>query len=218
MFGERPGAIGRAAADKLTIGVPGGHFWDICEPSIEAAVRAALSRIEGAGHRLVAIDWVEAAEALELWNAGGTAGAELRFFLEAELPDWIPLLDPNVGRRMQALAAVNRDEVRARKAAIDAIAARAHRRFDEVDVIATPTVQVPPPRMDEVDDHDAYRAHNMRLLRNTHTANLLGLCGISLPAGRDALGLPVGLQLMGAGMRDDRLFAAALAVERALSA
>ena len=218
MFGERAGAIGTAAAaDKLAIGVPGGHFWDACEPSIEAAVRAALSRLEQAGHRLVAIDWVEATEALDLWNAGGTAGAELRLFLEAELPDWIAMLDPNVGRRMQTLEGVTAEEVRSRKRAFDAIAQRSRRWFERVDVIATPTVQVPPPRMDEVDDHDAYRAHNMRLLRNTHTANLLGLCGITLPVGRDALGLPVGLQLMSGGMRDDLLFAAALAVERVLA-
>jgi aspartyl-tRNA(Asn)/glutamyl-tRNA(Gln) amidotransferase subunit A len=119
---------------------------------------------------------------------------------------------------MQTLAGVGAGEVLARKAAFDAIAARNGRWFDRVDVIATPTVQVPPPRMDEVDDHEAYRAHNMRLLRNTHTANLLGLCGITLPVGVDALGLPVGLQLMGGAMRDDRLFAAARAVEESLGA
>ena len=218
VFGERAGVIGTASADKLTIGVPGGHFWDACEPSIEVAVRAALARLEEAGHRLVSFDWVEAAEALELWNAGGTAGAELRLFLEAELPDWIPILDPNVGRRMQTLAGVTAEEVGERKAAFDAVASRSRRWFDQFDVVATPTVQVPPPRMDEVDGHDAYRTHNMRLLRNTHTANLLGLCGITLPVGVDSLGLPVGLQLMAGGMCDDRLFAAALACEKALSA
>jgi aspartyl-tRNA(Asn)/glutamyl-tRNA(Gln) amidotransferase subunit A len=218
MHGERAGAIGTASVERLTIGVPGGHFWDACEPSIEVAVRAALARLEMAGHRLVSFDWVEAAEALELWNSGGTAGAELRLFLEVELPDWIPILDPNVGLRMQTLAGVTAMEVQGRKAAFDAIALRSRRWFDELDVVATPTVQVPPPRMDEVDNHDGYRAHNMRLLRNTHTANLLGLCGITLPVGLDSLGLPVGLQLMAGGMRDDRLFAAALACEKALSA
>ena len=216
MFGEKPGAIGTASVGKLTIGVPGGHFWDACEPSIEAAVRAALEKLARAGHRLVPFDWVEANEVLELWNQGGTAGAELRAFLTAELPDWIPILDPNIGKRMATLAGVTADEVRARKAAFDALAGRTRRWFDQFDVVATPTVQCPPPRMDEVEDHDAYRAHNMKLLRNTFAANLLGLCGITMPVGRDMLGLPVGLQLMAGGMRDDRLFAAALAAENVI--
>jgi aspartyl-tRNA(Asn)/glutamyl-tRNA(Gln) amidotransferase subunit A len=218
-FGDRPGAIGRAPGkERFTIGVPGGHFWDACEPSIEAAVRAALARLERAGHRLVPFQWEEAREALELFNAGGTAGAELRAFLEAELPDWMPLLDPNVGKRMQTLAGVTAAQVRERKAAFDALAARSRRHFDAVDVIATPTVQCPPPLLAEVEDHDGYRARNMHLLRNTHTANLLGLCGLTIPAGRDALGLPVGLQVMAGGMKDDLLFAAGAAFEPLLSA
>ena len=85
-----------------------------------------------------------------------------------------------------------------------------------MDVIATPTVQCPPPLVSEVEDHDGYRSNNMRLLRNTHTANLLGLCGLTIPVGRDALGLPVGLQIMAGGMKDDLLFAAGVAFENAL--
>lgn len=219
MFGDRDGAIGSAAGkDRFTIGVPRGHFWEACEPSIEAAVRAALARLERAGHRLVDFDWTEADEAFGQWTAGGTAGAELRAFLDTELPEWIPILDPNTGRRMQLLAGVDAAEIGVRKAAIDEIAARGRRRFEELDLIATPTVPCPAPRLAEVDDHDAYRSHNMRLLRNTHTANLLGLCGLTIPAGVDSLGLPVGLQLMAAPLRDDLLFAAGSAFEGPLRA
>ena len=217
LFGDRPGAIGRAPKkERFTIGVPGGHFWDSCEASIDKTVRAALDQIEKAGHRLVPFEWEEAREALDLFNAGGTAGAELRAFLETELPEWMPILDPNVGKRMQTLAGVTAAEVRERKAAIDALAARSRRHFDSVDVIVTPTVQCPPPRLSEVEDHDGYRSHNMRLLRNTHTANLLGLCGLTMPVGRDALGLPVGLQIMAAGMQDDLLFAAGVAFDKVI--
>ena len=212
------GLIGDASpAERLRVGVPGGHFWDACEASITDLVRAALGRLEKAGHRLVPIEFTEADAAFELWMAGGTVGAELRTFLQSELPDWLPILDPNVGRRMELVAGVKREEMQARKAAFDALAARAARRFDGVDVIASPTVPCPPPRIEEVRDHDGYRAHNLRLLRNTHTANVLQLCAITMPVGRDALGLPVGLQVMGPGMGDERLFSAALAFEKALA-
>jgi aspartyl-tRNA(Asn)/glutamyl-tRNA(Gln) amidotransferase subunit A len=217
LFADQAGAIGRATGkERYTIGVPAGHFWDGCDASIAAAVRAALASLEKAGHKLVPFDWDEAREALDLFNAGGTAGAELRAFLEAELPDWMPILDPNVGKRMATLAGVSAAEVRERKAAFDALAARNRRHFEALDVIATPTVQCPPPLVSEVEDHDGYRAHNMRLLRNTHTANLLGLCGLTMPVGRDALGLPVGLQLMAGPLKDDLLFAAGVAFEKVI--
>ena len=217
MFRERNGAIeGAAPVEGLTIGVPGGHFWEGCEPSIEKEVRGALARLERDGHQLVPVDWVEAAEAFTLWMAGGTVGAELYAFLKSQLPDWIPLLDPNVGRRMQLVASMKPEEVLARKAEFDALAARTRRHFDQVDVIATPTVPVPPPPIAQVGDPDGYRVANLGMLRNTHTANVLGLCGMTIPVGFDALGLPVGLQLMGAPMADDLLFAAALATEKAL--
>jgi len=216
MFKEPNGAIeGSEPLEALTIGVPGGHFWEGCEPSIEQAVRSALARLEEEGHQLVPFDWVEAAEAFALWSAGGTVGAELHAFLTSELPDWIPLLDPNVGRRMQA-AALPPAEVRSRKAAFDALATRTRRHFQKMDVIATPTVPVPAPTLAQVADHDGYRAHNLGMLRCTHTANVLGLCGMTIPVGFDTLGLPVGLQVMAAPMCDDLLFGAALAIERAL--
>ena len=217
MFGDRPGAIGTSSApERLRIGVPEEHFWDDCDPGIAESVRAALAHLERAGHRLVPMKFPEAVEAFELWMAGGTVGAELHAFLVRELPEWMPLLDPIVGKRMQAVAGTSAEEILRRKSAFEQLAARVPARFEGVDVIATPTVAFTPPRLDEVSDYEAYRAANLRMLRNTPAANLLRLCAITMPVGLDAQGMPVGLQVMGAHMQDDRLFAAALAMEREL--
>jgi aspartyl-tRNA(Asn)/glutamyl-tRNA(Gln) amidotransferase subunit A len=53
-------------------------------------------------------------------------------------------------------------------------------------------------------------------LSHTSVGNRLGLCAISLPCGRDELGLPVGLMLMGAAGRDRELMEVALAAEGVL--
>ena len=108
------------------------------------------------------------------------------------------------------------EELAARCAALAELAQGALRHFDAVDVIALPTAPIPPPRLDEVPDWDRYRALNLRMVRNTCLANLLGLNGLTLPIALDPLGLPVGLQVMAAPQRDDLLFGAGLAFERVL--
>ena len=49
----------------------------------------------------------------------------------------------------------------------------------------------------------------------TVTTNLAGLPGISVPAGLDADGLPLGLQIIGKALDEDTVFAAASALEKA---
>ena len=49
----------------------------------------------------------------------------------------------------------------------------------------------------------------------TVTVNMAGLPGISVPAGLDGQGLPLGLQLIGRAFDEETLFAAGEAIERA---
>ncbi|MDQ3028295.1 MAG: amidase [Pseudomonadota bacterium] len=216
-FGDRPGAIDRATpAGGLRIGVPDEHFWSECDAGIAEGVCDALAELEKAGHRLVRVSFPEAGSAFELFRAGGTAGAELLAFLKRELPEWIAILDPNVGIRMEAAAQISAVEFLQRKAAFEQLASRALARFDQVDVIVTPTAPISPPMVSEVPDWERYRIFNLKMVRNTGTANLLRLCSLTMPVALDALGLPVGLQIMAAHNRDDLLFAAGLAFEETL--
>ena len=49
----------------------------------------------------------------------------------------------------------------------------------------------------------------------TVTVNLAGLPGISIPAGLDASGLPLGLQLIGRALDEGTLFTLGAAIEQA---
>ena len=49
----------------------------------------------------------------------------------------------------------------------------------------------------------------------TVTANMAGLPGISVPAGKDGRGLPLGLQLIGPAFQEETLFAAGQVIEDA---
>jgi aspartyl-tRNA(Asn)/glutamyl-tRNA(Gln) amidotransferase subunit A len=93
---------------------------------------------------------------------------------------------------------------------------RAHGRLEGLDLLAAPTVPLTPPTLEELTEPAAYAAANGIALRNTCLASFTGTCAVSLPAGLDAAGLPVGLQLIAAGGGEERLLAAALAAEAVL--
>ena len=85
-----------------------------------------------------------------------------------------------------------------------------------MDVIACPTLPITPPPLSEVSEVAGYGPKNVRALRNTVVGNVLGLCGITLPVGLDAAGIPVGLQLLARHGSDARLLAIAYRIEQIL--
>ena len=84
--------------------------------------------------------------------------------------------------------------------------------FDEVDVLASPTMPVPPFELGESleDPLEMYLAD-----ANTVPVNLANLPAISVPAGTDGDGLPVGLQLIGSAFDERTIVRAASAIEAA---
>ena len=81
--------------------------------------------------------------------------------------------------------------------------------FDDVDVLASPTMPVTPPALGESLD-DPLQLYLMDA--NTVPVNLANLPAISVPAG-DVEGLPVGLQLIGPKFGEETIIRAASAVE-----
>jgi Asp-tRNA(Asn)/Glu-tRNA(Gln) amidotransferase A subunit family amidase len=87
--------------------------------------------------------------------------------------------------------------------------------FQTVDVLITPTIPVPPPRLQELVDHpENLRPAELLLLRNTRPFNVWGLPSLSVPCGVTQDGLPVGLQLSAAPWREDLVLALGRAWEQ----
>jgi aspartyl-tRNA(Asn)/glutamyl-tRNA(Gln) amidotransferase subunit A len=86
------------------------------------------------------------------------------------------------------------------------------RAFAEVDAIVTPTSPVPPFKLGEKtgDPLAMYLADIY-----TVTANLAGICGVSVPCGATKAGLPVGMQILAAHLNEAAAFRVARAVEAA---
>jgi len=158
----------------------------------------------------------EVKEALAVFAEGGVSGAELRAFLDLELPEWIALVDPLNAPVIAAAANLPASVYLRRQYRLARLARSADARLIDVDVIASPTLPISPPLLAEIRDSDSHWAANRGLTRNTVPANYLGLCAITLPVGRDASGMPVGLQLTARGGQEERLLAVAWAAERVL--
>jgi aspartyl-tRNA(Asn)/glutamyl-tRNA(Gln) amidotransferase subunit A len=66
-------------------------------------------------------------------------------------------------------------------------------------------------------DDELFRVTNLRAIHYTFLGNLFRMCGLALPSGTDAKGLPTGVQFLAPGGDDDRLLSIGLSMETALS-
>ena len=83
--------------------------------------------------------------------------------------------------------------------------------FDTCDVIISPTAPTTAFKLgSNIDDPLQMYLNDIY----TISANLAGICGISLPAGNHSDGMPIGVQLMANSMREIDLFRAASRIER----
>ena len=89
--------------------------------------------------------------------------------------------------------------------------------FEDVDVLAWPTVPAPAPPLEApiVELPSGTETADRANVRGGALANLTGTPAISVPVGLSSGGLPIGLQLEAAWGRDELLLDAAEALERA---
>ena len=200
----------------LTFGVPETFFWDDCSPGIAETVRAAIKQLEAAGARIVTLELPGIDEAYELFKLGGVAAAELAAFLKTELPEMIDSLDSNVAARVAAANDMPAWEYVRRRTVLDSLYQSAAARMADVDAVLTPTVAITPPTIESLQPEGVYPKANMHALRNTVIANFLGLCALTLPVGKDAVGMPVGLQVLAGPWQDAKLLAIGQAIENEL--
>ncbi|WP_249977037.1 amidase [Vreelandella olivaria] len=202
----------------LTFGVPETFFWEACSPGIAEAVQGAIKQLEAAGARIVTLELPGIDEAYELFKLGGVAAAELAAFLKTQLPEMADALDPNVAARVAAADDMPAWEYVRRRAVLDSLYQSAAARMMDVDAVLTPTVAITPPTIESLQPEGAYPKANMLALRNTAIANFLGLCALTLPVGKDAVGMPVGLQVLAGPWQDAKLLAIGQAIENELGA
>ena len=202
--------------ENVRLGMMERHFWEEAPDDITDVARRAVLVASNAGATIVETELPETGEAFELFKKGSVVGSELNAFLNSDLPEWIDTLDPIIARRMESSANLDDNEIARRRKRMDVITKSAQSQFEEIDVLVSPTVPITAPLVRDVEDLHAYSKANLKSLSNTCIANLLGLCAITLPVGLDAAGIPVGLQLMAPGNKEQVLLSVALTLEESL--
>ena len=196
--------------------VPNDLVWDDASPGVCEAVEQALLALEATGARLLRRDVPETAAAVELFRTANLAGPDLYRLLATELDGWLDTLDPAIRQRLDKAVDVPAWRWLAARARVAELSRAAASRLADCHALVMPTVALTPPKIAAVEAPEAFAEANALALRNTAVGNYLTMAGVTLPAGRDAAGMPVGMQLLGQPGGEASLLALAQAVERAL--
>jgi aspartyl-tRNA(Asn)/glutamyl-tRNA(Gln) amidotransferase subunit A len=213
-------SLGRSIAG-IRVGVPASHYFDIVDPEVEGAVRAAIAALGemGAEVREVRLDALEHADLLRA--AGGVEGFVVHEpYLREHREDYTPEL---AHRYLAGQFVLARDYVKAlrvQRLIMDEFA----RAFMQVDVLATPTIPIPAFRRDagtvtvrgvEYPVNRPGSANPFLAGRNTMLTNSTGLPSLTVPCGLTKEGLPIGLQLIGRAFEEGLLYRVASRYEEA---
>src|SRR5262249_37087155 len=155
-----------SSVDGIRIGIADSWFWDGCENGIGDVVRSAIDSLAQAGAVITDTSLPEAREAFAVFVEGGVSAIELRAFLGRELPDWLQTIDSANAPALRNAESLSAREYLTRRLRLLEAAKSAIARFDDVDVIAAPTVMFTPRVMTDEGSAEKGWARNRNLVHN----------------------------------------------------
>ncbi len=216
----------------LRIGVPAEYFGGGLDPEIRTAIERVLDRLRDAGCTVKPIFLPHTKYAIPTYYVIATAEASanlsrfdgVRFGLRAPEAKSLSAMfqesreegfGPEVKRRIllgtYALSAGYYDAYYRKAQQVRTLLTRDFlTAFAEVDAIVAPVTPTPAFKLGEKTD-DPVKMY----LEDIYSvaASLAGICGMSVPCGETAIGLPIGVQLLAKHFDEATMFRVALAVE-----
>src|SRR5690606_20595108 len=185
------------APAKLSVGLPTDYYLEILHPEVQGAFEAALDRMRALGWRI---------EKVPLPSLRYALGAELAI-LSAEASAYhrerirrhAAKISPNVRCELDAGLVILATDYLLGQRVRRLIIRDFQEAFQRVDVIATPTVPIPAPKIDQMEIEIAGKRMSAlnAIWRNVFPTNLTGSPTLCFPCGFTADRLPVSLQLIG---------------------
>jgi len=198
--------------------VPDKTGIDDAEPAVAANLEAAMKRLAAAGAKVASrpIRQIGAMRALSAQFGSLVAieaYAEHRALLES---GDARRMDRRVVKRAMGGRVSAHDLISLQRGRDNLIAALADDLKGALLVLPATPMTAPAIAPLEGDD-EVFRVTNLRAIHYTFLGNLFRMCGLALPSGTDAKGLPTGVQFLAPGGDDDRLLSIGLSMEKALS-
>lgn len=201
----------------LRLMVPKSILTDDLDAQVSKAFERAVSVLSEAGAMVTEVDAPVFTRSMDLYKAGGFAGAEAYLIHRKLLETRESGYDPRVSKRVVMAKDVSAADYiqlgfdRAR------FIAEAEAFAGGYDAMIYPTTPCIAPTIEEAGrTDDDYFRWNLRLLRNTGVGNVLDGCGVTLPCQAEGEA-PVGFSVAGFGGQDRRILAVAESIERVLA-
>jgi aspartyl-tRNA(Asn)/glutamyl-tRNA(Gln) amidotransferase subunit A len=184
---DYPKALGASIAN-LRIGVPREYFFDGLHPDVSSAVEEAIRHLKGRVREVrdVTLPRLHIVE-------NGTYDVELYHYQKPFFDKSPQLYHPWSQRQMDELKQVQSVPYVETLKRVRECRRDIRRVFEQVDILALPTMREPAPLISETVNETHQRPHS-----NTSAFNHFGTPAITVPCGFSKDGLPIGLQLVGA--------------------
>ena len=200
----------------LRIGVPENYFNDFVVDEIRQILEAAVAVLSEAGADIVPVrmpDPLDNAVDMHRVIFQAEAASFHREWLEHRSNEYGPWSRQRIepGLKISATSYIEAQQYRAALSdEFDRVV------FDRVEVLFAPVVPIPLPTLAESDPDNLVDHMDLsnRVSHTTRPINFLGLPALSVPAGFDQNGLPVGFQLIGRSFDEALLFQVGQAYER----
>jgi aspartyl-tRNA(Asn)/glutamyl-tRNA(Gln) amidotransferase subunit A len=195
--------------DGLTIGVPSAGSFNAADDEVQSRVNDAVALMVNKGARVVEVALPGGAETQSVMSRMMLADAF--GFHRSQITETPEAFSQGVLRRISVGATVSGVDYSQALYWTRSWRSTVGSALSEVDFIAMPTVPQVAPLIDDCEDSVAA---TMRLTTFTYPWSLAGVPAMSIPCGLVG-GLPVGLQLVSSRHREDLLFRAGIAYQRA---
>jgi len=200
--------VGPTDATGLRIGIDRENLCAAMDNDVAAVLERLLERLARGGAEITDAPFLSIAD-LNLC-AGVITGREAAILHAAALAAKPQHFPPNIRRRLLVAACVpENDYVVALRLRCSYLRHVLYGVLNRVDFIVCPTVPVRAARLEDLAEPNSISQLTREYLSLNRPFSLLGLPSLSVPAGRDGNGVPVGLQIVGRPFDDEAIISLA---------